>query len=273
MLRRGWGLEGILRELAPAADADKKGKPRTDHRHHAIDAITIALSRPKLIAALSRANERDQYWPKTGRRFPRIDAPWKDFVDSIRPEIEQMLVSIDRSIGLPAHCTTKQTTASAKRRRQGCGSHPQAGCRTFRRGIERLSIASARPFAPRQPNSGAVWKNGRRTKHKMTGLSLEQRLASSYRSSGYELRKAVKVFPVGGDAQRTRYVAPGADSIHHIAVFAAKDRRGRDKWISDIVGIFEFKERWATWQKSGAPVAPLIYKTHSKDADAEFLFT
>jgi CRISPR-associated endonuclease Csn1 len=92
-LRKGWGLEAILREAAPSANGQNRGKPRTDHRHHAIDAITIALSRPKMIAALSRNNAQDPQWPRSGRTAPRIQSPWKDFVDSIRPHFEQMLVS------------------------------------------------------------------------------------------------------------------------------------------------------------------------------------
>jgi CRISPR-associated endonuclease Csn1 len=92
-LRKGWGLEAILREGIPSSNGQNRGKPRTDHRHHAIDAITIALSRPKMIAALSRNNAQDSYWPQNGRTAPKIQSPWKDFVDSIRPHFEQMLVS------------------------------------------------------------------------------------------------------------------------------------------------------------------------------------
>ena len=55
-LRKAWGLEAILRESAPSGNGQNRGKPRTDHRHHAIDAITIALSRPKMIATLSTRN-------------------------------------------------------------------------------------------------------------------------------------------------------------------------------------------------------------------------
>ena len=53
-LRRAWGLEAILREETPSSI---EGKPRNDYRHHAIDAIAVALSRPKLIAALSRSDD------------------------------------------------------------------------------------------------------------------------------------------------------------------------------------------------------------------------
>ena len=43
-LRSTWGLEEILRELVPPQPGDTRGKPRIDHRHHAVDAITIAAT-------------------------------------------------------------------------------------------------------------------------------------------------------------------------------------------------------------------------------------
>ena len=86
------------------------------------------------------------------------------------------------------------------------------------------------------------------------------------------MRKALKVFPVGDASNRTRFVDYGADSIHHIAVFVTKDKRGRDKWISEVVRIFEAKQRWQAWRKKRGAVAPLVYSTHSVDNSAEFLF-
>ena len=48
-VRRAWGLEAILREALAAANAESRGKPRTDHRHHAIDAIVMALTNEKTV--------------------------------------------------------------------------------------------------------------------------------------------------------------------------------------------------------------------------------
>ena len=52
-LRKVWGLEGILREALPSANGENHGKPRTDHRHHAIDAIAIALSSSSTIQRMN----------------------------------------------------------------------------------------------------------------------------------------------------------------------------------------------------------------------------
>lgn len=92
-LRRIWGLEGILREAAPSSNGRSKGKPRTDHRHHAVDAITIALTKPAIIQSMSRWASLTPGHPLDARSFRRIESPWPAFVDSIRPHIQSMVVS------------------------------------------------------------------------------------------------------------------------------------------------------------------------------------
>jgi len=92
-LRRAWGLEGILREAAPSSNGHSKGKPRTDHRHHAVDAITVALSKPAVIQSMSRSASLAVESPLGVRAFRWIESPWPVFVDSVRPHIEHMVVS------------------------------------------------------------------------------------------------------------------------------------------------------------------------------------
>jgi CRISPR-associated endonuclease Csn1 len=254
-LRRGWGLEGILREIAPAADADKKGKPRTDHRHHAIDAITIALSRPKLIAALSRANERDPYWPKTGRRFPRIDAPWKDFVDSIRPQIEQMLVS-----HRPEHRLTgamHDETNYGRPRKEG--GKDVVHIRKAVAGLPAGAIESIVDSAVRE----AV-----RAKAAEFGGSLEKWTPNEGKEDWPLLKtKAGKFVPIKrvriSKALGVETIAQGGrarnvalSSNHHVAIFALLDERGREKrWDSIALSLFDAMER----KRKGQPLIQTSY--------------
>ena len=91
-LRRSWGLEGILQDLVPAAPGESRGKPRVDHRHHAIDAITIALTSQGVVQEMARTASLEP-WQEGSRSWRKIIAPWKNFVESIRPHIEQMIVS------------------------------------------------------------------------------------------------------------------------------------------------------------------------------------
>jgi len=63
-LRDAWGLNTIL-------NPDGKGKSRADHRHHAIDALAVALTTPALVKRLSEAYARDEH-----RAWPSLPLPW-----------------------------------------------------------------------------------------------------------------------------------------------------------------------------------------------------
>lgn len=65
-LRRRWGLNGVLLQLAEEGkawlDPDVKGgagKNRADHRHHAIDAVVIALTDRSVLQRVSTLNARE----------------------------------------------------------------------------------------------------------------------------------------------------------------------------------------------------------------------
>jgi len=60
-LRRLWGFERILQTLVPPERGEGRGKPRTDHRHHAVDAITIALTRQSVLQAMAAISAREQW--------------------------------------------------------------------------------------------------------------------------------------------------------------------------------------------------------------------
>lgn len=87
-LRRAWGLESILREAAPSANGQNPGKPRSDHRHHAVDAVTIALTSQATVQQLSAAAAAgDQGRERVSSRT--LAAPWPNLVGSVRPLIEK----------------------------------------------------------------------------------------------------------------------------------------------------------------------------------------
>lgn len=75
-LRRGWGLS--VRKLIDGevvedgTDATEGKKARDDHRHHAVDALVVALTGPGEVQALSRAYAESE---RTGRKA-QIPLPW-----------------------------------------------------------------------------------------------------------------------------------------------------------------------------------------------------
>lgn len=78
-LRRSWRLDGIL-----AIDSDLE-KNRADHRHHAIDALVIALTSRKLFLSIARLSE-EQREVLGKKRFP-LPPPWPGFMDEVRKKV------------------------------------------------------------------------------------------------------------------------------------------------------------------------------------------
>ena len=77
MLRRDWGLFPDSNKEKP-----KDKKNRSDHRHHAIDAVVIALSGPERLSELAHAAEREELARSEGFEQAKRDPlrpPWGDF--------------------------------------------------------------------------------------------------------------------------------------------------------------------------------------------------
>lgn len=81
-LRREWGMNAIL--------SDRQEKERNDHRHHAIDAIVIALTTPVTVQNLQKSAARaDDFGSR--RRFAGLEPPFD--VNDARLAIEAIVVS------------------------------------------------------------------------------------------------------------------------------------------------------------------------------------
>lgn len=85
VLRHRWGLNGILNT------GESTGKNRKDHRHHAIDAIVIALTSRSLFHKLSRLSAQSGK-ALSERGFP-LDNPWMSFRQDVSNMIESIIVS------------------------------------------------------------------------------------------------------------------------------------------------------------------------------------
>lgn len=82
-LRDEWGLNSVL--------GDGGGKNRDDHRHHAVDAVVIALTDKRAMQALSDAAVRAAQ--ERRRRFGRMAPPWSGFLDGVKEAVHKIVVS------------------------------------------------------------------------------------------------------------------------------------------------------------------------------------
>ena len=85
LLRRGWGLEGIL----PVAETGEIArKQRDDHRHHAVDAFVVANTTQGLLQRFEQAAGSDHSAEERLAAVVRNVLPWRDFD---REELKQFL--------------------------------------------------------------------------------------------------------------------------------------------------------------------------------------
>lgn len=91
-LRRLWGLNTVL-----GADGEKN---RADHRHHAVDAVVVALTSPKVLKLMSEAGRKS-----AGARIRDFKQPWEGFRDEVRQMIDKIIVSyrVQRKASGPLH--------------------------------------------------------------------------------------------------------------------------------------------------------------------------
>ena len=84
-LRNVWGLNSILQDGGPK-------KERTDHRHHAVDAIVIAMTNHRALQMLAYANSR-RIKPERLFNDDEIKPPWEGFWDDVKSAIDGIVVS------------------------------------------------------------------------------------------------------------------------------------------------------------------------------------
>ena len=270
-LRITWGLEEILRELVPPQPGDTRGKPRIDHRHHAIDAITIAATRPAVIAAMARDSSR-AIDPRTR---PKIEQPWKDFIPSIRPHIEQLLVS-----HRPEHKLSGELHDETNYGRPYQQNHKTlVHIRKRVSGLSPKDIANIVDLEVKK----AVERKAKELGGDLAACELKNdwpvlptRNGGTIPIKKVRLKKVLDVTPVGNETRR-RYVAESSN--HHVAVFAQLDAAGKEKrWDGVIVSLLEAYQRISEAKRSETtkkhqPSNPIIQRKLPGTEDLQFKFS
>ena len=107
VLRRGWGLEGMLR-VTP--DGEIARKQRDDHRHHAIDAFVVANTTQGLLQRFAQSSRSRRQ--QAAERLAAIAGdvrPWDGFSrEDLQPFLDRLVVSYKPDHGTrgqPGHTT------------------------------------------------------------------------------------------------------------------------------------------------------------------------
>ncbi len=266
-LRWHWGLSTVLEELpdSPAwqqANLLRPGeKNRADHRHHAVDALVIALtnrSRLRLLADIVRRGGAATHGEVL------ID-PWPEFRADVSQHISRIKVShrVNRKIQGALHEETLY------------GPTPDPELWVVRKPISELSASEI----PRIRDEGikrivvqALKKNGLEYGRgkKPNAKKMKEALATLAMPSGVPIKR-VRLFkpertiaPLRSANARARaFVKPG--NTHHVCIFEYEER-GKRKREPVFVTMLEAIQRQKDHQ-------PLIQRTHPHRPQAKFVMS
>jgi CRISPR-associated endonuclease Csn1 len=238
-LRRAWDLDRIL-------SPDKPEKCRDDHRHHAIDALTVALSSTTLIRQLATAaGEADRLF----RRKIILPVPWVGFGEQARRAVENIQPSHRpmRKLSGPLH----EETFYSRPRKEAVGTDKKG------KPIEKefvhyrvpvTSLASERDYESivdslvrTAVEEKAAQLGGGGSRFEKNWPALVTRRGQSVPIKRVRIRKVQAVVAIGKN-ERERFVVPGKN--HHAEILAELDANGRVKrYRCETVTLLEAMER------------------------------
>jgi CRISPR-associated endonuclease Csn1 len=269
-LRNLWLLNTILRD-GETTHGGYATKPRDDHRHHAVDAVAIALTDAGTVKQLSDAAQRAPL--ERRRRFASLQSPWPDFVDSVRQEISRIIVShrVSKKVSGALH---EETIYSAPVAAGGTcpdliGSPPGAALkggatdvRHVRKPLASLTKTEVEDIVDpgvRQRVQDRLEELGGDIKKFAKSENLPFLLAKDGRRipiKRVRLRKKTPTVTLG-EGRRAREVTPGSN--HHIEIFAELDEHGEEvEWDGQVVCMFEAHQR----MKAGQPIVQKDHGPH-----------
>jgi CRISPR-associated endonuclease Csn1 len=266
-LRWQWGLDKTLEELpdSPAwQQADNKQRPgeknRADHRHHAIDAVVIALTNRSRLHQLSDIVRRG------GARAHGeiLDDPWPNFRKVVVQAVKKINVShrVERKVRGALHEDTFY------------GPTPTAGEWVVRKRVIDLSSAEVerirdpeiqRIVTMKLSKAGVVFGRGKKADAK----KIREVLSKLTMPSGVPIQKVrltkpeLTIQPVRAGQPDQAFVKPG--STHHLCIFEFTEH-GTTKREAVFVTMLEAMNRLKRRE-------PIIQRTHAERPDARFVMS
>jgi CRISPR-associated endonuclease Csn1 len=265
-LRHQWGLDTILAELpdSPAWREQSRLRPgeknRADHRHHAVDAVVIAMTNRSRLQKLARMCEAGGV-RRTGEI---LEDPRPNFRDDISDAVARLRVSrrVERKIAGALHEETLYGKVKDK-----------PGEWVVRKPLESLSPAEVERIRDdairkivldRLREHGIDVGRGKSASPKQWKAAV----ADLRMPSGVPIKKLrvlkhdLTIRPIRS-GENTAYVKPG--STHHLCIFEWEER-GKKKREPVFVAMLEAIRR----VKAGEP---LIQRDHPERPDAKFVMS
>lgn len=271
-LRYMWGLESLIAELpdspawAEGANLRDGEKNRADHRHHALDAIVVALTSRSRLQQLARI-ERQGGTRGTGEVLPE---PMPRFRETVREKLAAVNVSHRprRQVAGKLH---EETYYGRVHDQQG---RPVAGQFVVRKAVESLSAAEIerirdagirRLVVARLKERGIDFGRGRAAAPGAIGKAL----AGLTMPSGVAVRKVrllktdSTIRPIRAGRPDEAWVRPASN--HHACIFEWMEK-GKPKREAIYVTRIEAARRLRNRE-------PVVQRTHPTRPDARFVMS
>jgi CRISPR-associated endonuclease Csn1 len=242
LLRNGWQLQAVTGGR----------KNRADHRHHAVDALVIALTQDGFLKRLSdaAANAKDLDLP---RLTTEIQLPWESFIADAKKVYESIFVSCrpNRKLNGGLHKDTvfskplidrkadpKAEKFFAVRRPLVMISKTEVGNIVDDR-IREIVIAH---LDAHQGDLKAAFSDPANHPHLK---SKDGRIIPIHKVRVHRREKPKRI----GKGPSTRYVVPGAN--HHLKIVAKMKNGDVTKWRGQIVNRLDAKNLHEHWKANG----------------------
>jgi CRISPR-associated endonuclease Csn1 len=228
LLRNFFGINSILGD---------GGKTREDHRHHAIDALVVALTSPLMIKNLSAHAARYGYLHRVpyGESVP----PWEGAVEEAAETVKKIIPVHRRSLNLsgPLHEETfyghgpEKKTAVIRTRLEDMTANDAN--KIVDPAVRNAVLAKLVELGEENPKKAFARPENRPL---LTGRDGRSRWVNSAR-----IEIKLDTFSVGsGDNIRNVQ----SERNHHMEIYATFDEQGNEiKWDGEVVSLFEAYQR------------------------------
>lgn len=238
-LRNAWDLNKIL--------SDGPRKSRDDHRHHAVDALCVALTKAGVIQQLS--NESALWADRKGRVgvFRNIPPPWEGFYEDAKRAVENIVTShrTSRKVQGQLHQETHYgeiTDPYATDKKQKRTAVLRVRVEELEAGNIAQIIDPAIRRAVEERLGGEAPKKVFKSKENLP--LLKTKAGSHIPIKRVRIRLGEKALLSLGE---TRKVVGGNN--HHLEIYETKNARGNSLWKGRVVSMMEALQR----KRAGLP--------------------
>ena len=262
-LRQRWNLNAVL------GHQDKK--ERADHRHHAIDALVVALTGAREVQLLSRAAQQAESL-YDDKLFVPVDPPWEGFLEEVFRAVEKINVSsrVCRKLNGQLHKSTifskpiANTDDNGNQKVNKNGTidrvhHVRRELKKIKSGeINAIVDPRIRELVKKQLGGGDPAKTfAEKNNHPYTTTKEGRKIPI------HKVRIRVNVHPSAvGSGSKLRFVALKAN--HHMEIIALLNKDGNEtEWEGHLVSTFEASRRFSNHE-------PIIQRDHGPNAKFKF---